>query len=222
MHFLTLFFFLIAGIFAPIVVGAASDDAESVIAECQKRTGMGRESCIGFIKKYMNVERCQQYAKLSASECEKKLEEIRNSPEFQDKPKGSTAPQSPQPVIAPQAPVPVGAPRTLREQVLAVKRDREERLELIQRETVKVVAFLKERGGEIARLEAALQVFEQKKQATLAAYDQYVRFAELEPSKRPPLSEPRQIVGSLLRETTEHYRTIILPELRRLISQITP
>lgn len=203
----------------------SASEADAVIGECQKRTNMGRSSCIEFIKKYMSIERCQQYTKLSAVECQKKLEEIRKSPEFQSggtpPPPTQTTPPSGTPSAQPPSlsPVPSGG-TSLQERVFEAKRDREGRFLLIEAETEKVIAFLKERGGEVTPLMERLALFRQKKAAVLSAYDQYADLAAVPLADRPPLEVPRRLVGQVLREAGMYYRSSVLPELRRSLSQL--
>lgn len=202
---------------APERYAVASSDAETTIAECQKRTGMGRESCIGFIKKYMNVERCQEYTKLSASDCEKRLDNLRKSPEFREPSKGGVTSTPPKRALAPSLPTPltVSSQGTLKERIAEVRRDREERFRIIHNETNKVISFLKAQGRDTVALEQHVDVFVQKQQAVLAAYDQYARLAEADPGKRPSLAEPRKIVAEILTDTLQYYRTTVLSVLRQ-------
>lgn len=201
----------------------AASEAETVIAECQKRTGMGRESCIGFIKKYMNIERCQEYTKLSALDCQKKLEEIRKSPEFQSSsntPPDKSAPQPSSPLVSPTAPRSEFVPQTLKERILQAKQDKEDRFALLITETRQVMNYLQGQGKDMEVLEERLTFFEQKRQAVIAAYDQYARLGGEPEDKRPPLGEAHDLVASVLRESLEYYRTALLPELRRALDQV--
>ncbi len=201
------------------VFGWAASDAETIIAECQKRTGMGRESCIAFIKKYMSVERCEQYTSLSALECAKKLEELRRTPEFQsNQPDPGSASPVPRPTPQP-APTPSPSPSgSLRERVLEVKRDKEHRLLLIEEETAKIIQLLEDKGYATDALNERLRLFREKRAAALSAYDQYASFAA-DPT-RPPLAEPRRLVGQVLNESASYYRTSLLPALREAIRQV--
>lgn len=199
---------------------SAASDADTVIAECQKRTGMGRESCIAFIKKYMSVERCEQYTSFSAIECAKKLEELRRTPEFQTSPSGgkTPVPAPAPPSSTPPAPVPgLVSTGSLRERVLEVKRDKESRMLLIDEETVKIIELLKASGQDTAELEERLRLFREKRGAVLSAYDQYASFAA-DPA-RPPLAEPRRLVGQVLDDAIGYYRMSMLPVLRDAVRQ---
>lgn len=216
-------FLTLALLFTPLWPGLlwATTEAETVIGECQKRTGMGRPSCIEFIKKYMNIERCQQYTKLSASDCQKKMEAIKESPEFQPSTKvtvPSTA--SPAPARVPdQTQISPGRNTgSLQERVQAVKRDRASRFHVVEEETARIIAFLKEHGQDTGALEEHFAAFQEKREATLSAYDQYGDLAGLPASERPPLSEPRRLVGQVLRDAAAYYRTTLLPELRRALA----
>ncbi len=201
----------------------AASEAETVIAECQKRTGMGRESCIGFIKKYMNIERCQEYTKLGAADCQKKLEDIRKSPEFQSDSRVTPdkgTPQSSSPSASPTTPRAEFVPQTLKERILQAKQDKEDRFTLLITETRQVMNYLQGQGKDMGVLEERLAFFEQKRQAVIAAYDQYARLGGEPEDKRPPLGQARTLVASVLRDSLEYYRNALLPELRRALDQV--
>ncbi len=209
---------LIGGGFSERVL-AASSDADMIIAECKKRTGLSDTSCVSLLKRYMTVERCQEYTKLSAKECEEKIKSLKEDPKFQGKqeaPKTSTS-LTPSRSLVPMPPVAVIQPSSnLRERILQAKREKEQRFALIQGETNAMIAYLKEQGRETTNLEVMVKEFEQKKQSTLLAYDQYQSIVESTSSTENfSLEGPRQTVLRVLRDTTEYYRSVLLPEVRR-------
>lgn len=199
----------------------ASSEADTVIGECQKRTGMGRESCISFIKKYMNVERCQQYAKLSAEQCEQKLEEIRKSPEFREG-SGSSTPATPQ-KTDPQVPrsvKPLEGTATLTERIKLVRQDKAARFQLVEEELERILRFLRERGVDVAHLENRLTVFREKRDIVLRAYDQYESVASAPAETRPSLAEPKRIVSQLLNDAAAYYRNDLLPDFKKSVDTV--
>lgn len=199
----------------------ASSEADTVIGECQKRTGMGRESCISFIKKYMNVERCQQYAKLSAEQCEQKLEEIRKSPEFRDSAEPST-PVIPQKTgsQSPRLVKPLEGTAALTERIKQVRQDKAARFQLVEEELERVLRFLREQGADVAHLENRLMVFREKRDIVLRAYDQYESVASAPIETRPPLAEPKRIVSQLLNDATSYYRDDLLPDFKKSVDTV--
>lgn len=204
----------------------AASEAETVISACEQRTGLSAENCISFIKKYMNVDRCRQYTKLSADECEKKLAALRESPEF----KGSGTTQSTQntsslPSSAPSHSGPV-SPTTpdsnlpLKDQVLIIKQNKEQRFLLIEEETKKVIEYIHQQGQDTALLESKLAHFHEQKDAVLSAYDQYLALAALPRERRPVLDAPKSLVNSVLRDAVLSYRSDLLPALRQALKEI--
>jgi len=208
----------------PLLSRAATDDADSVIRECQKRTGLSESGCIGFIKKYMDVERCQQYTSFSTQECEQKIVSIKKDPRFQ-----SSATNVQTPPIEVKTSRPGAAsdelrtneerPTTLRGRVLEAKREKEQRFLLIHDETQALITYLKQQGQDVGELEAMLQEFDAKKQATLLAYDRYQSFAEASHSDESyALEGPSDTVLWVLRDATEYYRQYVLPALQQAVA----
>ena len=220
----TLFTLLAVGtiIWSPCFVMAASE-AETVIHQCQERTGMGRESCISFIKKYMNVERCQQYTDYSAEECQKKLEEIRKSPEFRDTDVPTPVVETPKeasPRVLNPSPVSQGGMTSLKEKIQIVRQDKAARFLLIEEELTRLVRFLEGQGQDVTQLEHRLMGLGERRDVVLKAYDQYAALADAPVENRPPLGEPRSIVAQLLREAMEYYRGDVLPAFSLAIEAV--
>lgn len=208
----------------PGMLLAASNDADVVIAECKKRTGLSDASCLSLLKKYMTVERCQEYTNLSAKECEEKIKILKEDPKIQGKtepPKTPTTPTNPS--VTPSTPSVTGGGTStnLRERILQAKREKEQRFALIEEETKAMIAYLKQVGQDAANLENMMKEFQQKKQSTLLAYDQYQSMAESASVKESfALEGPRQAVLRVLRDTTEYYRSVLLPEIRQQVTAL--
>lgn len=205
------------------VFAVTASEADTVIGECQERTGMGRESCISFIKKYMNVERCQQYAKLSVEECQKKLEEIRKSPEFRDANAPASVVETPKeasPHALSPSPISQGGVASLKEKIQTVRQDKAARFLLIEEELTRLVRFLQAQGQDVTQLEHRLMVLSEKRDVVLKAYDQYAALADGPTENRPSLGEPRRIVAKLLYEAMEYYRSDILPAFSLAIEAV--
>lgn len=200
---------------------AATDDADVVVAECKKRTGLSDSGCIVLIKKYMTTERCQEYTDLSAKECEKRIASLKEDPKFQGKKETTTPPLSKntiQPDFEPQA-VAYPAPTTLRERILAAKREKEKHFALVQAETEAVIVYLRHNGQDTQILETALREFEQKKRAVFLAYDRYQSIAEsVQSTEGFAFEGPRLTVLEVLRDATGYYRSIVLKELQQAVA----
>ncbi len=205
------------------VVLAASSDADVIIAECKKRTGLSETSCLSLIKKYMTVDRCQEYTNLSAKECEEKIKALKEDPKLQGKSvaqKPPTTGVTPPPAPTPSVPE-IATPTNLRERILQAKREKEQRFMLIQEETKAMVAYLKQAGHDTVGIETMMKEFDQKKQSTLLAYDQYQSIAESASSEEGfALDGPRQTVLRVLRDTTEYYRNTLLPAVRQQVTTL--
>lgn len=206
----------------PLYLWAATDDADVIIGECQKRTGLSESGCIGFVKKYMNVERCQQYTNFSAQECEQKIAALKNDPRFQSESATKKAP------VEQKVPATSDRPNqeasnqrraiTLRDRILEAKREKEQRFDLIRDETKAVIAYLQQQGKDTVALEEALREFDVKKQATLLAYDRYQSIAESLDTDEPfILSGPRETVLFVLRDAIDYYRKNLLIVLRQAV-----
>lgn len=215
-------FSVILAVRQPLPLWAATSDTEVILDECQKRTGLSESGCIEFVKKYMNVERCQQYTSFSAQECEQKITAIREDTRFQsDTKKGSSTPEkAPEKVDPSRLPsLSRVVPTTLRGRVLEARREKEQRFSLIIDETKAVIEYLKRQGKDTTSLEAALAEFDVKKQATLLAYDRYQSLAEaLHSDDTSALDGPRQTVLQVLYDATGYYRQNMLPVLLQAVS----
>lgn len=200
---------------------AASKDANVVISECQKRTGLSETGCISLVRKYMSVERCQSYTNLTAEQCAEKIAELKQDPTFQDSKMPASAPVStphPEPTVPPVATLPPTDPLVGR--ILDAQREKEHRFTLIQNESKALLDFLKRHGQDTRSLENALAQFEQKKQATLLAYDAYrVRVADTQAYSSEERELTHQTVLETLQAATEHYRTAVLMELRQAVAK---
>lgn len=219
----TLLAFLAVGILIWLPGFAVSaSEAETVISQCQERTGMGRESCISFIKKYMNVERCQQYTDYSAEECQKKLEEIRKSPEFNSA-AVPPAVETPKPTTSPVQQPPLsfqGKTVSLKEKIQLIRQDKAARFTLIEEEIVRLLRFLEEHGYNTDQLEEKLALFQLKRDVALKGYDQYATLADVPAPERPSLEAPRRVVAQLLHEAADYYRNDLLPAVAAAVATL--
>lgn len=205
------------------IVLAASNDADLIIAECKKRTRLSETSCLSLIKKYMNVDRCQEYTNLSAKECEEKIKALKEDPKLQGKPEVQKPPTITITPPVPSAPSVPGIVTSvnLRERILRAKHEKEQRFTLIQEETKAMISYLKQAGQDTTSIETMVKEFDQKKQSTLLAYDQYQSIAESTSSGEDfVLEEPRQTVLRVLRDTTEYYRNTLLPAVRQQVTTL--
>lgn len=169
----------------------------------------------------MNIERCQQYAKLSAEQCEQKLEEIRKSPEFRDGAGPSTPviPQKTDPQLSRLA-KPLERTAALTERIKQVRQDKVARFQLVEEELERVLRFLRGQGADVAHLENHLVVFREKRDIVLRAYDQYESVASAPTEMRPSLAEPKRIVSQLLNDAISYYRNDLLPDFKKSVDTV--
>lgn len=205
----------------------AVSDRDLLVGECKKRTGMNESSCVLLLKKYMTVERCQEYTDFSREQCETKIVALKQTDEFRDAPPqiqnrpDDTKGQS-------ESPVPNGASvdgqttaTTLREKILASKQDKLNSFKRIEDETQALIKYLKNRGQDVTQLEVALVEFTQKKQAVALTYDQYQSLVEAVGQRFPfELSEPRFAVARALQDAAEHYDSVLLVQLKHSLTLV--
>lgn len=177
----------------------------------------------------MNIERCQEYTQFSAEECQKKLEAIRTSPEFQvtsSSPASNTTTALPPASPSSQLPVtldakPVGGkPLSFQGRVLQVRAEKEKRFLLIEEKLSRLIRFFESQGQATEKLQGELTIFQERRQAVLKAYDQYAQLAGAAPENRPPMEVPRRIVVQLLQDTIEYYRAIVLPVFQKQLEAL--
>lgn len=192
---------------------------QTIVAECRQRTGFGESTCKTLVRKHMNVERCKEYTGYSDEECVKKIEEIKNDPEFSS---NGTIP-SPAPAVA-KTPepslsgLPAITPRT--SNTLAGLREKKERdLLALWKRTETMTNFLKEKGVDTRSIEAAFPEFQSRSENLLSAYDTY-RAAhdgtakDPEATRRSVRGEARENTVQSMRSLVEFYQKSILMPLR--------
>ncbi len=192
----------------------AATTLETVVGECKQRTGFGDATCKTLVKKHMNVERCKEYTGYSDEECAKKIEEIKNDPEFSS---GQTTPSVSSP--APPSPeVPVVKSRDTN--TLSSLREKKERdLLLLWKRTEAVTNIVKSKGTDTAVIESTFPEFQARAEELLAAYDAYLAVYERTkrdaPSARQSVRlDSRNRINQAQRALVDYYQTRILMPLR--------
>lgn len=198
----------------------AAGALQTVVDECKKRTGFGDSTCLTLVKKYMNVDRCQEYTGNSREECAQKIEEIKKDPEFSSG--GGVSPSVTPPAVRPASPALGQVPALVlgNNRSLAGLRERKEReLTALWQRTEAIATYLKGRGADIQAVEAAFPEFERRAAALLAAYDTYRAAYEgtakdNASTKQSVRTGARNAVDQAMNNLTEYYRTSILTPLR--------
>ncbi len=192
---------------------------QTVVAECRQQTGFGESTCKTLVRKHMNVERCKEYTGYSDEECAKKIEEIKNDPEFSS---GTVSP-APTPSITktPQsslAGLPPITPRT--NGTLAGLREKKERdLLALWKRTETMTNFLKSKGVDTQSIETAFPEFQNRSEKLLSAYDTYRAAYEGTAKdsaaiKKSVRGEARENIVQSMRNLVEYYQKSILMPLR--------
>lgn len=224
--FLVGFFLCLLGLgWYPGALLQAASDSDTVINECMQRTGLNESLCINFIKKYMNVERCQDYTKLSASECEKKIAALKTDPKFG----GSSSAASPNPGTQPSQnihrdsqvnPLRTDFSRELADKILIAKQEKARQFQSIDDMTQALLHYLEKNGQDIHQLKSGLVEFEKKQQTIFAAYDQYQSLVETSAADHTVLTEAHQHIREAQQVAAEYYRTTLLAPLQVLITSL--
>lgn len=209
---------------SPVAVWAISD-RDLLVGECKKRTGMNESSCVLLLKKYMTVERCQEYTDFSREQCETKITALKQTDEFRDAPvqiqnkPNDTQEESGSPLPNDAALDGRTTAKTLREKILASKQNKLDSFQRIEDETQTLIDYLKQNGQDVTQLELAMVEFSQKKQAVALVYDQYQSLVESAGQRFPfELSEPRLAVARVLHDAVGHYQSVILVNLKHSLS----
>lgn len=201
---------------ASFAVFAKAGTYQTTLAECQKRTGLSASLCKGFIKNNLNVESCKKQTNLSDEECTKRIEEIKNDPEFS----GNAAPVSIRPTDTSIGSNPVARPVTPDESgVKGLRAKKERQLVELQSKTKILMNSLKEKGADVAAIEKNFGEFEKKSEELLSAYDAYQAtyvdtMNDPTSTKEAIRDEARAIVTRSRTVLLEYYKTSILNPLR--------
>lgn len=195
---------------------------QMTLAECQKRTGLSMGLCKSLIKNNLNVASCKKQTGLSDEECAKRIQEIKNDPEFSGK--GASVPDrstssddryaSFEDRSTPIRDIDIASWRTKKEREVA---------ELKARTWAMIDAF-KGKGASVIDVEDRLREFEGKSNELLATY------ALLQSVYTSTAGDPRatrQVIRAEARDAVirsknvlvEYYRTNILSVLVALHEQ---
>lgn len=219
LSFICAVFIGMAGFFAwPFAPSNAATTLETVVAECKKRTNFSDATCTTLIKKYMNVERCKEYTGWGDEECKKKIEEIKNDPEFTGGTTNSPSSSSGNKGTKPKTGT-VTTDQSL-ETARRIRAKKESDLILLWKRTENITRYLKDKGMDTGSIETHFPEFERKAEAVLAAYDTYIGVAERAPSdqavRRQMLEDARGGIERALFDLTGFYRSNIFSPLNTL------
>lgn len=203
----------------PVVFSFSAEAAtvlETIVSECQERTGFGAATCKTLVKKYMNVERCKEYTGYSDEECAKKIEEIREDPEFSENQAvpnvPSAEPSSPATVVPTSRSHDANTLSSLYEQ-------KERDLLALWQRTEAMTNILKSKGADTGAVESAFPEFQTRAEELLAAYDAYR--AVYERTQQDTLAvrqsirlDARNRINQAQRVLIDHYQIYILGPLR--------
>lgn len=211
------------GLCSFVLFAQAMSTYQTTLAECQKRTGLSAGLCKTLVKNNLNVESCKKQTGLSDGECTKRIEEIKNDPEFS----GRSTPAPTRSTSSDERSAPsVDLPAREGGDIVAAWRTKKEReLGELQARTRAIITFLKERGADVTDAEAHLVEFEKKSDELLVAYDTlqaaYVSTAsDLPATQKAIRGEARDMVTRSRGSFVEYYRSNILTLLLALREQI--
>lgn len=225
MHFLSRIILIGLGIglgLGSFVVFAEAGTYQTTLAECQKRTGLSASLCKGLIKNNLTVESCKKQTGLSDDECAKRIEEIRNDPEF-----AGTATPVNTPPRTNMSSDPIAQPMSTDESGVGGLRVKKERqLVELQSKTRTLMNFLKERGADVSVAEKNFGEFEKKSQELLFAYEAFQAtyidtMNDSTATKEAIRDEARGMVTRSRTILLEYYRTNIFNPLRTAYQQVS-
>lgn len=204
------------------VVFAKAGTYQTTLAECQKRTGMGAGLCKGLIKNNLNVESCQKQTGLSDTECAKRIEEIRNDPEFS----GTNTPVNVRPTYTNEGAESAVQPVVADESgVKGLRAKKERQLAELQAKTRMLINFLKEKNVDVSTIESNFGEFEKKSEELLFAYTSYQStyadtMNDSNSTRESIRYEARAIVTRSRTILLDYYRTNVFNLLRTAYQQL--
>jgi hypothetical protein len=206
-----------------VMFAQAMSTYQATLAECQKRTGLSAGLCKSLVKKNLNVESCKKQTGLSDGECAKRIEEIKNDPEFSGRP--ASVPSrltTPDERSAPSGDSPA---EESGDAVVIWRAKKERELRELQARTKAIINFFRDKGADVTDVEARFGEFEKKSDELLVAYDTfqavYVSTVSDPPATRKAIrEEARDMVTRSRNSLVEYYRSNILTVLIVVREQI--
>ncbi|MFA9262076.1 MAG: hypothetical protein ACEQSB_01815 [Undibacterium sp.] len=230
-HLKTRFSFLAAAVFLSGLVFSASPlfagTYRVVLDECKKRTGLGESVCKSLVKNNLTVQSCMERAGLSEKECSKRVEEIKNDPEYTGVKQGE-APQTPSQTPSATPGRTLALPQTTTQYndlIGRIRSKKENSLIDLEKRTESILAFLRTRGVDTAPIEASFPELEKKVTTLLGAYDTF-RVAyigtvkDTESVKAAVREDARVAVRVAANDLVDFYQTKILTPIRVARDQI--
>lgn len=197
-----------------------------VLDECKKKTGLGESMCKSLVKNNLNVESCMKRAGLSEKECAKRIEEIKNDPEFTGVKTPSASPATPATPVAPGRTLALPQNSVRNDDLIGrVRSKKEADISELGKRTESVLAFLRTKGVDTTAIEAQFPELEKRATALLSAYDTY-RAAYIgtmkdnESTRLAVRGDARAAVLAAKNALVEHYRLNILTPIRVARDQI--
>lgn len=198
-----------------------------VLDECKKRTGLGESFCKSIVKNNLNVKSCMEKASLSEKECEKRIQEIKNDPEFTgvSQVPVSTTPTQTAPGVPSHS---IALERTTIQYddlIGRIRSKKENNLIDLGKRTESILAILRKQGVNTTHIEENFPEFEKKVANLLAAYDTF-RAAYIgttkdsDSVKAAVRGDARTAVVISLNELVDYYRNQILAPIRIARDQI--
>ncbi len=213
-----------AGFFLSVPVSAGT--YRVVLDECKKQTGLGEGMCKSLVKNNLNVESCMKRAGLSEKECAKRIEEIKNDPEFTGV---KSAPATASTPVAPTTPgrtlmLPQNSARN-DDLIGRIRSKKEADISELGKRTESMLAFLRSRGVDTTSIEAQFPELEKRAGILLSAYDTYratyIGTMKDDQSTRTAVrGDARRVVLTARDALIEHYRVNILVPIRVARDQI--
>lgn len=210
--------------FASIPFLASAGTYRIVLDECKKKTGFGETACKSLVKNNLNIESCMKRAGLSEKECAKRIEEIKNDPEFTGKPASTSAVTVPPKTDSRSITLPTSSIRN-DDIVGRIRSKKEADLIELGKHTEKIIEFLRSKGVDTTPIESHFPEFEKKIQNVLSAYDTYraAYIGTLKDSgsvRETVRSDARATVVLARDEMIEFYRKNILNPIRMARDQM--
>lgn len=205
---------------------SAGTALDTILGECEKRTGFGESTCLTLIRKNLTLDRCKSYTSFSDEDCQKKIEEIKKDPKFLGVPPTNTF-VTPELKVENKEEKPLSvSPQPNRHLSPGeVRAKKEKQLQMLWQETQILLRNLKARGVDTSVVESHLSEIENRSRDILSAYDAYQ--SVFDGTKNDPLaiqvqlrSAAREKVHVALTALTDSYRVNIFGPLQGAFAQI--
>lgn len=212
------------GFFLSVPVSAGT--YRVVLDECKKKTGLGESVCKSLVKNNLNIESCMKRAGLSEKECAKRIEEIKNDPEFTGVKSVPAVPSTPAVPVVPGRTLALPQNSVRNDDLIGRVRSKKELdISELGKRTESILGFLRSKGIDTTPIEAQFPELEKRATNLLSAYDTY-RAAYIgtmkddQPTRTAVRGDARAALLVARDAFIEHYRTSILVPIRVARNQI--